>query len=125
MLRSNCFGAAGFRRAEYRVDHRHVTQRVFESYRGRAAFADGATEEIALQGVLVAGGNRFHLATTAGKIAAVVDEDVCGLARRSVERNLRLDAAFRAVKAHALLQRHLRAAREDAMSGRELEHRAG
>src|SRR5205085_3839740 len=54
-----------------------------------------------------------------------VDQDARDFTGRRVEGNLRLDASRGPVKAHALLELNLRAAREDAMARREFQDGRG
>src|ERR1044072_6756509 len=111
ILASDFLPASRFGRPENGIDDGHVAQRILQRHRGLAPFPDGAAEPVSLQGVLVAGGALLDARAEppgARKSATVVEEDAGDSARRGVEGNLRLHAALRAEKAHALLPRDLR-----------------
>src|ERR1035441_5181388 len=86
----------------------------FRGNRALAALANGAREQVALDGVLVAGRQLLDGASAAVEVAAIVDKHARSPSGRGVEGDLRLDSSGAPEEAHALLARDLGAAGEYA-----------
>jgi hypothetical protein len=114
---------ARLRRAEERVEHRHVADRVLERHRHRAGAAHRLGEPVGLQRVLVDAGEVEHLGRAARRAArpAVVHDDPRRALARGAERQLDLDAPGGAEDVHALVVRELAAARERGLAVGEAE----
>src|ERR1017187_4959304 len=113
--------APGLRREEHRVDDGRGFGGIFQRHRDLAALANGAREQVALDGVLVAGRQLLDGESAAVEVAAIVDKHARSPSGRGVEGNLRLDSSGAPEEAHALLARDLGAAGEYAVAGREFQ----
>ena len=67
------------------IDDGHVGDAFFEGDGDGDVFEDGAGEGVALEGVLVGGGEGFGFYAGAEDVAAVVDEEACGAVGRGIE----------------------------------------
>src|SRR5205085_1928858 len=111
------FPLAGFGGAEYRVDHVHIADAVFERHGNFAAIAHGPREEVGLKSVLVTSSDFVRLDAGAKQIAAIVERDMAGSVWRRVKRNLDVEPATRAEDLHALIRDKLSAAGEEGLPG--------
>ena len=105
------------------VDYGHVPDRVFDGDRDFSAFQNGFGEGIALQGVLIAGGEGLCSDAAAEQISTVVDKEASGTIHRCVEGNLNLDAPMCAKEVDTLVRNQLRTASEDGLAAGEVENR--
>src|SRR5579884_3375918 len=90
------------RAAENRLNHLHIGQGIFNGRGHLGIVEDRLGEEIALDGVLVAG-----LQQNALDLVTVLVVDSAGLVGRSVEWNLDLDTTMCAENIHPLIRRDL------------------
>src|ERR1035437_5594198 len=107
---------AGFGREEHGVDDGHGAYGIFQRHRNLAALANRPREQVALDGVLVAGRQLLRYQSAAVQIAAVVNAHARSPTGCGVEGNLRLDPSRAPEEAHALLVHDLRAASEYAVA---------
>src|ERR1700685_1074660 len=101
------FPLAGLGGGEDGFDDGHVGNAFFEGDRDGSALEDGAGEGVALERVLIDGGEGFGGDAGAEDVAAVVDEDACGAFARRIEGDLDVDAAFGSVEMDALVRDEL------------------
>jgi hypothetical protein len=111
--------------AENRFDHGHVFDCVLQRNGDCDGSADGLGEDVALNRILVAGGEFFRDDAAAEQIAAVVDEDAAGTVVGGVEGDFDFDAAARAQEVAALVGHELRAASESRLAGGKIEDGRG
>src|SRR5206468_114281 len=109
-------------RAEDGLDHSHVLDAVPNRDRDFAAFPDGPGKHVALNRVLVAGGEGLSGDTAAEKFSAIVDKNSGWPVFGGIERNLDLDASLRPQKMHPLVMDKLCAAGKSGLPGRKLKH---
>src|SRR3954463_15435214 len=115
--------SARFGRAEHCLDDGHVGDCVFQRHGHFAAFENRLGEFVALDGVLIGGGEFLGHDAAAEDIAGLIDEEARGPVLGGVEGNLDLDAPLGAEIMHPLIGNHLGAAGEYRLPAGKIHHR--
>ena len=107
------------------VEDAHVGDGGFEGDGDFGVVEDGAGEGVALESVLVDGGEGFYGDAGAEEVAGGVDLDARGAVGRGVEGDFELDAAGGAEGLDALAGDELGAAGEEGLAGGEVHEERG
>ena len=122
---SRALPATASRRAETGVDHSHVGDGVLEGEFERRLAQDGARKGVALQRILIAGGEFLAPCARAEQVDAGIDRDSRRPVHRRVEGNADFDASCLSRDRDVLMAGQLRPGRKGQVTDpREFDHGA-